>query len=140
MFFHLILPTMKIIRVIIATILAQGCFQFVHAQEGGEIVRLAKLVIDSAHLEPYQVLLKEEIETSLRIEPGVLVLYAVSEKEKPTHITILEIYRDANAYQSHIQNPHFIKYKNGTLHMVKTLELVAVDPLMPAAKISQGAK
>lgn len=131
---------MKIIRVIIVTILAQGCFQFVHAQEGGQIVRLAKLVIDSAHLEPYRVLLKEEIEASLRIEPGVLVLYAVSEKEKPTHITILEIYRDANAYQSHIQTPHFIKYKNGTLHMVKTLELVAVDPLMPAAKISQGAK
>lgn len=100
-----------------------------------QMVRLAKLIIDSAQLENYKVLLKEEIEASVRLEPGVLTLYAVSEKNKPTHITILEIYADTTAYKAHLQTPHFIKYKNGTKDMVKSLELAEADPLIPGMKI-----
>ena len=99
------------------------------------MVRLAKLVIDSAQLENYKALLKEEIETSVRVEPGVKTLYAVSEKNNPTHITILEIYADTTEYKSHLQTPHFIKYKTGTKDMVKSLELVATTPLVPGMKI-----
>lgn len=73
------------------------------------MVRLAKLVIDPAHLESYQAALKEEIEASLRLEPGVHNLFAVSKIKDPTHITILEIYADADAYQAHITAPHFLK-------------------------------
>ena len=93
------------------------------------MVRLAKLVIDSTQLENYRAFLKEEIETSVRIEPGVLTLYAVAEKNKPTHITILEIYADSTAYKAHLKTPHFIKYKTGTSKMVKSLELVETIPL-----------
>jgi len=99
------------------------------------MVRLAKLQIDSVQLESYKALLKEEIEMSMRIEPGVLTLYAVSEKNAPTRITILEIYADTSAYKSHLQSPHFIKYKNGTKEMVKSLELVETIPLLPGVKI-----
>ncbi|MEP7232190.1 MAG: antibiotic biosynthesis monooxygenase [Ginsengibacter sp.] len=70
-------------------------------------MRLAKIVIDSTQLESYKALLKEEIEISVRAEPGVLSLYAVSEKDNPTQITILEIYADSAAYRSHIQTLHF---------------------------------
>src|SRR6186997_360718 len=104
-------------------------------QNKNQMVRLAKLVIDSAQLENYNVLLKEEIETSVRVEPGVLTLYAVAEKNNPTHITILEIYADTIAYQLHLLTPHFIKYKNGTKDMVKALELVETVPLVPGMKI-----
>ena len=104
-------------------------------QNKNQMVRLAKLVIDSTQLENYNVLLKEEIEASVRLEPGVLTLYAVAEKNAPTHITILEIYADTVAYRSHLQTPHFIKYKNGTKDMVKSLELVEADPLIPGMKI-----
>jgi quinol monooxygenase YgiN len=99
------------------------------------MVRLAKLVIDSTNLESYHALLKEEIEASVRLEPGVRTLYAVAEKNNPAHITILEIYADSAAYKSHIQTPHFIKYKTGTKEMVKSLELVEVTPLIPGMKI-----
>lgn len=111
--------------------------QDVSAQEKGRIVRLAKPVIDSAHLESYKVFLKEGIETALRVEPGVLTIYALSEKENPTNFTILETYATAEAYQSHIQTPHFLKYKTGTLHMVKSLELIETVPLLPKLKVSQ---
>ncbi|HZY79604.1 MAG TPA: antibiotic biosynthesis monooxygenase [Cyclobacteriaceae bacterium] len=99
-----------------------------------QMVRLAKLVIDSAQLTIYTSMLKEEIEASLKVEPGVLALYAVSEKERPHYITILEVYADAEAYKKHIQKPHFLKYKNGTKDMVKSLELVEVDPLISTIK------
>ena len=99
------------------------------------MVRLAKLVIDSTQLENYKAALKEGIETAVRLEPGVLTLYAVAEKDNPTHITILEIYADANAYKAHLQTSHFIKYKNGTKDMVKSLELIETIPLVPGMKI-----
>jgi quinol monooxygenase YgiN len=104
-------------------------------QNKNQMVRLAKLVIDSSQLENYNALLKEEIEASVRVEPGVLTLYAVAEKNDPTHITILEIYADTVAYRSHLLTPHFIKYKNGTKDMVKSLELVEAVPLVPGMKI-----
>ena len=105
------------------------------AQQKSQMVRLAKLVIDSAKLESYKVMLKEEIETSVRLEPGVLTLYAVSEKDNPTHITILEIYADTAAYKAHLQTPHFMKYKTLSTEMVKSLELVGTVPLVPGMKI-----
>jgi quinol monooxygenase YgiN len=126
---------MKAIKIILALMLAQCSFQIASAQEKDQMVRLAKLVIDSTQLDSYRVFLKEEIETSVRVEKGVLTLYAVAEKNKPTHITILEIYADTEAYKAHIQTPHFIKYKNGTKDMVKSLELVEADPLIPSMKI-----
>lgn len=107
----------------------------VSAQESNQIVRLAKLVIDSAQLQRYNELLKEGVETSVRLEPGVLTLFAVAEKERPTHITILEIYANAEAYKQHLQTTHFLKYKNGTKDMVKSLELVETIPLVPGMKI-----
>ena len=103
--------------------------------ENKQMVRLAKLVIDSTQLERYNAFLKEEIETSVKEEPGVLTLYAVAEKEKPAHITILEIYTNVEAYKEHVQTPHFLKYKNGTKDMVKSLELVEATPLISGMKI-----
>ena len=105
------------------------------AQEKNQMVRMAKLVIDPTQLENYKAILKEEIEASVRVEPGVLTLYAVSEKENPNHIVILEIYASTDAYKSHVQTPHFLKYKNATKDMVKSLELIDADPLVPGMKI-----
>lgn len=101
------------------------------AQPKTPMVRLAKIIVDASRLEEYKAILKEEAERSVQIEPGVLTLYAVSEKEDPTHFTILEIYEDSAAYRAHLQTPHFIKYKTNTRDMVMSLELVEVDPLIP---------
>lgn len=126
---------MKSAKPIVALVLSLIAIQTTAAQESGQLVRMAKLVIDSAQLNSYKAFLKEEIETSIKVEPGVLTLYAVSEKSKPTHITILEIYASSDAYRQHIQTPHFLKYKNGTKDMVKSLELVEAIPLVPGMKI-----
>lgn len=104
------------------------------AQDKNQVVRIAKLVIDSAQLENYMTALKEHAETAVRVEPGVLTLYAVAEKNNPTRITVFEIYADAAAYQAHLQTAHFKKYKSTTKDMVKSLALVETVPIVLAAK------
>ena len=98
------------------------------------IVRLAELRIDPSQLEQYKAALRDEIETSIRLEPGVLTLYAVSVKGDPGQIRIFEMYADAAAYEAHLQTPHFKKYKTGTEGMVKSLVLVETDPILLRAK------
>jgi 4-carboxymuconolactone decarboxylase len=127
-----VLLTVSILTILMMAFVFYGCTS---SQHKNQMVRLAKLVIDSTQLQNYNALLKEEIEASVRLEPGVLTLYAVSEKNNPTHITILEIYADTVAYKSHLQTPHFIKYKNGAKDMVKSLEIVETIPLVPGMKI-----
>ena len=99
------------------------------------LVRLSKITVDPDRLDDYNAFLKEEIEASMRLEPGVLALYATAEKEAPHKVTILEIYADRDAYEKHLETPHFQKYKQGTLKMVKKLELVDTTPLIPGLKI-----
>ncbi|WP_210521343.1 putative quinol monooxygenase [Hymenobacter terricola] len=105
------------------------------AQPSNQVVHLAKLEIYPAQLESYQAALKEGIKTALRVEPGVLTLYPVADRANPTRITILEIYASPAAYKAHLQTPHFLKYKNGTKVMVKSLELVETVPLLPGTKV-----
>lgn len=57
------------------------------------------LVIDASQLEAYKAALQEEVTASVRLEAGVLTSYAVFEKGRPTHVTILEIYADKAAYE-----------------------------------------
>lgn len=64
------------------------------AADAAQTVHLAEIQIDPAKLDSYKAALTEEIETSVRLEPGVLGLYAMSEKDNPAHITILEVYAD----------------------------------------------
>ncbi|MFC5860671.1 putative quinol monooxygenase [Acidicapsa dinghuensis] len=104
------------------------------AAKDGRVVRLAELTIDPAQLETYRAALKEEIETSIRVEPGVLTLYAVAVKGHPEQIRIFETYRDQAAYEAHLQTPHFKKYKTATQGMVKALTLVETEPIVLGSK------
>lgn len=92
-------------------------------------VRIAELDIDPAQLDAYRAAVKEEIEQSVRTEPGVLAIYAVAEKDVPTRFHLLEIYRDHAGYEAHIASPHFLKYKTNTQHMVTSLKLIDTVPL-----------
>ncbi|MBV9988782.1 MAG: antibiotic biosynthesis monooxygenase [Chitinophagaceae bacterium] len=97
-------------------------------------MRIAKLVIDSTKLEAYKLALKEHAETAVKVEKGVLMLYAVYEKQRPTHVSVFEIYADQKAYQHHIKTPHFLKYKATVQDMVRSLELADVSAIALASK------
>ncbi len=95
------------------------------------IVRLSKIEVYPQYLDEYLEFAVEVGTKSLRTEPGVLTMYAMQDKENPCLITILETYSSQEAYKSHIASEHFQKYKQGTLHMVKSLELCDQTPLNP---------
>jgi len=102
--------------------------------QGEKIIRIAELEIEPTRLAEYRMLLAEEIEASIAIEPGVLMLHAVAERERPENIRILEVYADRQAYEEHLKTPHFLKYKEGAADMVKALRLVDADPVMMRSK------
>ena len=97
-------------------------------------VRVAQIEIDPARLDSYKAIAKEQIETAIRDEPGVLTLYAVAEQDHPTLVVVFEIYAGLEAYRAHIETPHFKKYKADTQDMVKSLKLVDTVPIVLGAK------
>jgi quinol monooxygenase YgiN len=118
-----------------ASMLASTLGASATAQEAqGQYIQLAEIEIDPAQLEAYKAAVNEHIETAVRVEPGVLVLYAVSDKDSPTQVKVFEIYRDIEAYKSHLESEHFKKYKATTEKMVKSLKLVRTDAIALGAK------
>lgn len=93
------------------------------------IVRLAEIEVYPEHLEKYLKYANEVDRLSVEHEPGVVCLFPMRSSEDSTQIRILEIYASEKAYQDHLKTEHFQKYKQGTLHMVKSLKLPTMQPL-----------
>ncbi len=93
------------------------------------LVRIAEIEIYPDYLAEYLDAAKSVGAESVAKESGVLCIFPMQSKNNPCIIRILEIYRDDDAYQSHLKTPHFLKYKTSTLHMVKSLDLVPMSPL-----------
>ena len=93
------------------------------------VVRIAEIEVHPQYLDEYLAAAEEIQQQSLAEEPGVLCLFPAQLKEDSTQIRILEIYASQEAYQYHIQTAHFQRYKQGTLHMVKSLKLQDLLPL-----------
>ena len=114
------------------------CALFATTAEADDVaqrhIQIAEIDIHPAQLEGYKAAVAQQIEAAIRLEPGVLVLNAVSDKGNPARVTVFEIYSDRNAYLAHLQAPHFVKYKATVERMVKSLKLGQVDPIMLATK------
>ena len=133
-----ILRTKKIGAVLVGAMLAsltisgiQSAQAQVKSSSDEMMVRIAEISIEPEHLEEYLSILKEESEASIRLEPGVICIYPMYQKDSPTEIRLLEIYANREAYESHLQTPHFKHYKTTTLPMVKSLRLVDMEAIDP---------
>jgi quinol monooxygenase YgiN len=93
------------------------------------IFRIAELEIDPAQLAAYKALLAEEIEASVRLEPGVIFLHGVSLQDAPHKVRMLECYANQEAYDLHLKSAHFLKYKTLTAGMVRSLTLLEANPI-----------
>jgi len=97
-------------------------------------VRIAELEIDPAQLESYKAAVTEEIETSIRVEPGVLAIYAVAEEGDPSKLRFFEMYTDEAAHNAHIQSAHFRKYVQATKDMITSRRLINSVSVVLCAK------
>ena len=104
------------------------------SQNSNRVYRIAKIKVDINKLVEYKQALHEQMKAAIEIEPGVLSYTAVADKKDPTLITILEVYSNHEAYQSHILTSHFRKYKETVKDMVLSLELVDTDLVVSAKK------
>ncbi len=93
------------------------------------MVRIAEIEIEPKDADSYKAILKEEASASVEIEPGVIAIFPMYEKGDPARIRILEIYANKAAYESHLQSPHFKRYKIATANMVKSLRLMDMESL-----------
>ncbi|GAB3517940.1 putative quinol monooxygenase [Emticicia fontis] len=118
----------KILLSILTLAMAHSYYTAV-AQQKDMMVRIAEIEIYPDKLVEYKAILKEEAAASVKIEPGVLCIFPMSQKENPTQIRLLEIYASREAYEAHIKSPHFQHYKTSTLSMVKSLKLVEMNAL-----------
>lgn len=99
-----------------------------HAAEATSI-RMAHLQIKPDQLEAFTAAVKEEMEAALRVEPGVLAIYAVADKNDPTKLTFIELYVDEATYQIHRDTPHFQKYFHTTKDMIADRVLLEAVPV-----------
>ena len=95
------------------------------------LIRISEIEVYPEYLTEYLNFAKNVGATSVKEEPGVVCIYPMVQQRDSCQIRILEIYRDMDAYKSHIQTKHFQTYKQGTLHMVKKFDLVDMYPLNP---------
>ena len=95
------------------------------------IVRIAEIEVYPQYLKEYLAFANEVDRLSVEREPGVICLYPMQSAEDSCQIRILEIYASEEVYQQHLKTDHFLKYKQGTLHMVKDLKLPTMNPLDP---------
>ena len=101
----------------------------VFAQELPMMVRISEIQVNANHLEQYKAILQEEAEASVRLEPGVIAIFPMYQRDSDIEFRILEIYANQEAYAAHLKTPHFQKYKSATLHMVKSLRLVDMQTI-----------
>ncbi|MFT3935956.1 MAG: putative quinol monooxygenase [Chitinophagaceae bacterium] len=99
-----------------------------------KVTRIARITVDSLQLTSYQQLLKEQMETAVKLEPGVISYEVYAAKTSPYKLTIVEVYASNEAYLAHRETEHFKKYKGATKDMVKSLELAEVSPVLSAKK------
>src|SRR5262245_43570868 len=99
-------------------LLSCACGVAMGAESEERYVCIAELEIDFAQVDAFAVAAREVGRASVRSEDGCLVLYAVAEKRIFGRVRVFEIYRDAAAYQAHLQTPHFKKFRATTDVMV----------------------
>ncbi len=97
-------------------------------------VRLADIEVDPAQRDAFIAAVTEAMDESLRLEAGVLALFAVAEKDAPSRLRFFEIYASEAAYTAHLASPHFRKYRTTTESMIRSRALIETDVIQLSSK------
>ncbi|MBM7636822.1 putative quinol monooxygenase [Streptococcus saliviloxodontae] len=90
-------------------------------------IRLAEVTVKSGSEEDFADVVLPEMEISMRVESGLLVMLAGQDQTNPQKWYFYEIYRDENAYESHRQTQHFKDYIAESQEMVESKILHALS-------------
>ena len=73
---------------------------------------IAPFQIKDCHRENFIEEMIEDARGSLENEPGCVRFDIIQDPEDPNRIWLYEIYRDKQAFQEHIETPHFKKWRD----------------------------
>jgi quinol monooxygenase YgiN len=100
----------------------------------GQYVRLAELQIDPAQLESFNSAIKEGIETAFAWSQGFCCyMQCLKEIIRPAS-KFLKICTGENAYKTHLETPHFKKFRGIPERMVKSRKILDAVPIILSAK------
>ncbi|MDO5611455.1 MAG: putative quinol monooxygenase [Pseudomonadota bacterium] len=77
---------------------------------------------------------ERNVRDSVREEPGVLSMFVAADRDEPTRLYVIEVYRDQAAYDSHRQSPHFLAFLEGIEGRLLSRRVIETTPLMLGAK------
>jgi quinol monooxygenase YgiN len=120
----------------IAALLA--CEATSYAQEAAKvdapIMRIFEFVVASDDLEAFMVAGRRNVQASIRDEPGVLSMHSVADKNDPTKLYVVEVYKNEAAYRSHVESAHFKAFIDATKGKVVSRRVIETNPKMLGSK------
>ena len=76
------------------------------------------VTVKPEHNIQFSKIIQAEMAQSLKVEDGVLAMYAATKQDSPNDWIFFEIYADEAAYQAHRETPHFKDYLKQTDKMI----------------------
>ncbi|WP_373699186.1 putative quinol monooxygenase [Neisseria dentiae] len=91
---------------------------------------LVRVEVKPEYNQQFARIVTAEMAQSLKVEKGVLAMYAATEQENPNKWLFFEIYASDEAYEAHRQTPHFQDYLARTAEMLASKESVPIAPAL----------
>ena len=101
-------------------------------------VNLVTVTVNPEMNQAFADIVIPEMVESMRVESGVLAMYAATAQDEPNKWYFLEIYAANAAYQQHRQTPHFKDYLARTAAMSSDKAFIDVQPVMMKNKGGLG--
>jgi quinol monooxygenase YgiN len=126
----------KLATLLLGACLLALCLTRPAAAQGSRepFVRLAELDVVASQLDEFTAAAKLHLQAALATEPGILALHAVTLKDEPTRVRVLEVYADVEAYRTHLETPHFKQFVADTRHMIVERKLLDTVPVRLGSK------
>ena len=125
----------KLLFALLAMVMTMGVSHSAMAAETGQpIMRIFEFVIAPDQIAAFMEAGRQNLEASVRDEPGVISMYCVTDKTDPTKLYVVEVYRDQAAYEAHIKTPHFTRFVSEIQGKVVSRRVIETNPAFLGAK------
>lgn len=73
-------------------------------------INIVQIKVKPGHRNDYQQLVSEQLANALRIDPGILAIYAGTKQGQPDDWVIYEVFQSEENYRNHVANPEHQRY------------------------------
>jgi len=125
----------KLLFAFVAMVITMGVSHAAMASDASQpIMRIFEFVIAPNQVDAFMEAGRQNLEASVRDEPGVISMYCVTDKTDPTKLYVVEVYRDPAAYEAHIKTPHFTRFVSEIQGKVISRRVIETNPAFLGTK------